>query len=324
MLYCALGDTSEKKVACGGIEPPEAHKLVIPDGSQNHNPLFLASLTWFVLFVSLKALCSLVVHKLVIPATNELTHTWTAVFGFTALEESVRREMRSMNMLVFPGIPMLQKVRKHGCAKQSAPRSNDNTPGVASGFELGSSSGIDTQEYDDGVLHHSSRINGETAAADSDSQCPNVSVKDTCGNSGSLDKSPEPNGETTLADYQTTDSRNVSRLDSKYDANPGSSHDALEMQNKAGLDYPAEDNQSDDGTDSRSGDKETESTSGDGLAKPASPEKSLCNRDGNYFNIGSSQRLMQGGSETDDAELSDCTLMALRYHELADQRKGGN
>ncbi|KAE8657740.1 BTB/POZ domain-containing protein [Hibiscus syriacus] len=28
------------------------------------------------------------------------------------------------------------------------------------------------------------------------------------------------------------------------------------------------------------------------------------------------------GSETDDAELSDCTLMALRYHELADQRKG--
>ncbi|KAE8663112.1 putative Quercetin 3-O-methyltransferase 1 [Hibiscus syriacus] len=31
-----------------------------------------------------------------------------------------------------------------------------------------------------------------------------------------------------------------------------------------------------------------------------------------------------GGSETDDAELSDCTLMALRYHELVDQRKGGN
>ncbi|KAE8681700.1 Two-component response regulator-like APRR9 [Hibiscus syriacus] len=31
-----------------------------------------------------------------------------------------------------------------------------------------------------------------------------------------------------------------------------------------------------------------------------------------------------GGSETDDAELSDYTLMALRYHELADQRKGGS
>ncbi|KAE8728830.1 hypothetical protein F3Y22_tig00004072pilonHSYRG00287 [Hibiscus syriacus] len=31
-----------------------------------------------------------------------------------------------------------------------------------------------------------------------------------------------------------------------------------------------------------------------------------------------------GGSDTDDAELSDCTLMALRYHELEDQRKDGN
>ncbi|KAE8671130.1 ABC transporter C family member 10-like [Hibiscus syriacus] len=31
-----------------------------------------------------------------------------------------------------------------------------------------------------------------------------------------------------------------------------------------------------------------------------------------------------GRSKTDDTELSDCTLMALRYHELADQRKGGN
>ncbi|KAE8693234.1 UDP-glucosyl transferase 85A2 [Hibiscus syriacus] len=29
-----------------------------------------------------------------------------------------------------------------------------------------------------------------------------------------------------------------------------------------------------------------------------------------------------GGSETDDVELSGYTLMALRYHELADQRKG--
>ncbi|KAE8695306.1 hypothetical protein F3Y22_tig00110721pilonHSYRG00071 [Hibiscus syriacus] len=33
--------------------------------------------------------------------------------------------------------------------------------------------------------------------------------------------------------------------------------------------------------------------------------------------------LAQGRSEADDVELSDCTLMALRYHELADQCKGG-
>jgi hypothetical protein len=30
-----------------------------------------------------------------------------------------------------------------------------------------------------------------------------------------------------------------------------------------------------------------------------------------------------GGSESDDTELSDCTLMALRYLEQADQRKIG-
>lgn len=72
-------------------------------------------------------LSSIGVEELIIPAIPELLQTWTKVFGFMPLEESKRQAMKSMNMLVFPGVNMLQKPLLQNPLADSSP-----TPSAAS------------------------------------------------------------------------------------------------------------------------------------------------------------------------------------------------
>ncbi|KAL5702291.1 hypothetical protein ACHQM5_027525 [Ranunculus cassubicifolius] len=55
------------------------------------------------------ALGSIDIEKLIIPAVKELENTWTTIFGFVPIEESFKQEAKFLNMLVFPGVAMLQK-----------------------------------------------------------------------------------------------------------------------------------------------------------------------------------------------------------------------
>jgi hypothetical protein len=49
------------------------------------------------------------IQKLIIPAISELVHTWTNNFGFKPLDVSDKEELKSMNVLVFPGTGLLLK-----------------------------------------------------------------------------------------------------------------------------------------------------------------------------------------------------------------------
>nr|XP_004247524.1 uncharacterized protein LOC101253531 [Solanum lycopersicum]XP_010326544.1 uncharacterized protein LOC101253531 [Solanum lycopersicum] len=75
-------------------------------------------------------LSTLKVQKLIIPAISEHMHTWTVGFGFNSLEDSSRLEMKSINMLVFPGTDMLQKRLQNGETLEAGTNAGDSKHSV--------------------------------------------------------------------------------------------------------------------------------------------------------------------------------------------------
>ncbi|XP_043693284.1 uncharacterized protein LOC122643767 [Telopea speciosissima] len=189
-------------------------------------------------------LCSLNVEKLIIPAISELMHTWTVVFGFKPLEELHKQEMRSMNMLVFPGADLLQKfllkdelsegnVSAVEVMEPVVVQSGGDRPKAAMVYDIGCPAEPDVTASDKGVVREGQVKTEEVSAVGSSFQDTGGSSHDTSDvMQGPLDGPASPNvcasDEDVVCDSQVKKDE-VASVRSGFEDISGLSHDTSDL-----------------------------------------------------------------------------------------------